>query len=238
MLNRIGVLASGGGSNLAALYEYLRGRAARGGAGGAPEIVLVASDREDAGALARARSWGVPAAVLRERGGDSNQLEALLREHRVELIVLAGYLRLVPRPVVGAFSGRIINVHPALLPAFGGAGMYGERVHRAVLEAGARVTGVTVHFIDEEYDRGAIIAQWPVPVLPGDDPRTLAARVLRIEHILLPRAVCAVARGAIQLGDRHVRTPTPTYSGNEAFILRPENDEQIAEGIAALFPEA
>lgn len=238
MLKRIGVLASGGGSNLAALYEYLHGRGGRGGAAGEPGIALVASDQERAGALERARRWGVPAAVLRDRGGDGGQLEALLREHRVDLIVLAGYLRLVPRPVVAAFAGRMINVHPALLPAFGGAGMYGERVHRAVLESGARVSGATVHFVDEEYDRGAIIAQWPVPVFPGDSAKTLAARVLRVEHLLLPRAVCAVARGAVRLDDgKPLRAPVMDHAGGEAFILQPESDERIAEGIAAMFPD-
>jgi phosphoribosylglycinamide formyltransferase 1 len=239
MLKRIGVLASGGGSNLAALHAYLAGMKLRGGeSADAPEIVLVASDQERAGALERARAWGMPTAVLRERGGDTGQLHELLRAHEVELIVLAGYLRLVPRSVVREYSGRTINVHPALLPAFGGAGMYGERVHKAVLEAGARVTGVTVHFVDDEYDRGAIIAQWPVPVLPEDSVKTLAARVLRVEHILLPRAVCAVARGSIRLGaGRPIRAPVVDNPIDEAFILRAENDEQIAEGIAAMLSD-
>ena len=214
-------------------------RARCGESADVPEIVLVASDQERAGALERARAWGVPAAVLRERGSDTAQLHELLRAHEVELIVLAGYLRLVPRSIVREYSGRTINVHPALLPAFGGAGMYGGRVHQAVIEAGAQVSGVTVHFVDEEYDRGAIIAQWPVPVFPGDSAKTLAARVLRVEHILLPRAVCAVARGSVRLGDGRLipaaEMDNPIY---EAFILRGENDEQIAEGIAAMLPGA
>jgi folate-dependent phosphoribosylglycinamide formyltransferase PurN len=144
----------------------------------------------------------------------------------------------VPRAVVGRYRGRIINVHPTLLPAFGGAGMYGERVHRAVIESGARVTGATVHFVDEEYDRGPIIAQWPVPVFPGDSTRTLAARVLRVEHLLLPRAVCAVARGAVRTdaAGQLIRAPSTDHPGNAAFTLRPEQDEHIAEGIASMFP--
>ena len=159
MLTRIGVLASGGGSNLAALHDYLRAERESGAAGrSVPEIVLVASDQERAGALERARKWGVPSALLADRGADAGQLETLLGEHQVDLIVLAGYLRLVPRSVVGAYRGRIINVHPALLPAFGGAGMYGQRVHSAVIEQGARVSGATVHFVDEDYDRGPIMA--------------------------------------------------------------------------------
>jgi formyltetrahydrofolate-dependent phosphoribosylglycinamide formyltransferase len=240
MLKRIGVLASGGGSNLAALYDHLRLRGESGATRTAvPEIVLVASDQERAGALERARKWDVASAVLADRGADAGHLEALLREHRVELIVLAGYLRLVPRSVVSAYRGRIINIHPALLPAFGGAGMYGQRVHSAVIEQGARVSGATVHFVDEQYDRGPIIAQWPVPVLPGDTPAALAARVLRVEHLLLPRATCAVARGRVRL-DAHGRIARPDGAAvhdEMAFTLRPESDETIVEGIGRILPD-
>jgi folate-dependent phosphoribosylglycinamide formyltransferase PurN len=111
----------------------------------------------------------------------------------VDLVVLAGYLKLVPSDVIAHFRGRIINVHPALLPAFGGKGMYGRRVHEAVLASGARESGATVHLVDEAYDRGAILGQARVPVLPGDDPERLAARVLQVEHRLLPAAVLAAA---------------------------------------------
>jgi formyltetrahydrofolate-dependent phosphoribosylglycinamide formyltransferase len=239
MLKRIGVLASGGGSNLAALYDHLRALS-EGGATRAdvPEIVLVASDHERAGALERARKWGVPSAVLADRGADAGQLEKLLGEHRVDLVVLAGYLRLVPRSVVRTYRGRIINVHPALLPAFGGAGMYGRRVHSAIIEQGARVSGATVHFVDEEYDRGPIIAQWPVPVLPGDAPETLAARVLRVEHLLLPRATCAVAKGGLRLDEkgRLTRPGIERLPDGLAFTLQPESDETIIEGIRRVLP--
>ena len=108
--------------------------------------------------------------------------------------MLAGWLQLVPSEVVARYHGRMVNVHPALLPAFGGKGMYGKRVHQAVIAAGARVSGATVHLVDERYDEGAILAQWPVPVLPGDTPETLAARVLAVEHRILPLAVEALAR--------------------------------------------
>lgn len=240
MLKRIGVLASGGGSNLAALYDHLHMRGESGTTRAElPEIVLVASDQERAGALERARKWGVPSAVLADRGADAGQLEELLREQRVDLIVLAGYLRLVPRSVVHAFSGRIINVHPALLPAFGGEGMYGKRVHSAVIEEGARVSGATVHFVDEEYDRGPIIAQWPVPVLPDDTAATLAARVLRVEHLLLPRAACAVARGSVRL-DEHGRISRADRSelpAGLAFTLEADSDDTIVEGIRRLLPD-
>jgi folate-dependent phosphoribosylglycinamide formyltransferase PurN len=111
----------------------------------------------------------------------------------VDLVVLAGYLKLVPPGVVTRYRGRILNVHPALLPAFGGKGMYGRRVHEAVLASGARESGATVHLVDEVYDRGPILGQVRVPVLPGDDPERLAARVLEAEHRLLPAVVLAAA---------------------------------------------
>ncbi|HEX6910477.1 MAG TPA: formyltransferase family protein, partial [Longimicrobium sp.] len=118
-----------------------------------------------------------------------------LQAHRIDLVVLAGWLQLVPSEVVARYHGRMVNVHPALLPAFGGHGMYGMRVHRAVVASGVRVSGATVHLVDERYDEGAIVAQWPVPVLPGDTPERLAARVLAVEHRILPLAVEALARG-------------------------------------------
>ena len=117
----------------------------------------------------------------------------MLAEARVDLLVLAGYLKLVPAAVTDAFAGRIINIHPALLPQHGGSGMYGQRVHAAVLAAGDNESGATVHLVDAEYDRGAILAQGRVPVAPDDTPATLAARVLAVEHRLLPAAVRAAA---------------------------------------------
>jgi phosphoribosylglycinamide formyltransferase-1 len=195
---RIAVLASGGGTNLQALLDYLRTL----GDKRAGDVVLVASDRPDAGALARAESRGVPTALVQtptsKRG--ARPLDAVLQKHEVDLIALAGYLRLVPLETVERYRGRILNVHPALLPAFGGRGMYGARVHQAVLDAGVAVTGVTVHFVDQAYDRGPTIAQWPVPVLAGDSAASLAARVLRVEHVLYPIAVNAVAAGRVSLG--------------------------------------
>lgn len=192
MKSRIAVLASGGGTNLQALLDYLD---ERGDARGA-DIVLVASDRPQAGALDRARQRGIPAAVLRSpRVPDGCDLLPLMREHRVDFVALAGYLRLLPAELLAEFPNRIVNIHPALLPAFGGAGMYGERVHRAVLMSGARVSGATVHYVDEEYDRGAILAQWPVPVLADDTAQSLAGRVLKVEHVLYPRVIDAVASG-------------------------------------------
>lgn len=186
---RVAVLASGGGSNLQALLDAALDPEA------GFSVVLVVSNRADAGALARAAREGVRTATLREDGQDPGRLLALFAECGADLVVLAGYLKLVPAAVVSAFSGRMLNIHPALLPAFGGPGMYGRRVHQAVLAAGARISGPTVHVVDEIYDHGRILAQWPVPVAADDTPETLAARVLDAEHRLLPAVVRAWARG-------------------------------------------
>lgn len=195
---RVAVLASGGGSNLQALIDHfhpLPRPAAR--------VELVVAGRPGIGALERAERAGIPAQVqdslLRDADAVAEDLLAAFKRHGIDLVVLAGYLRLIPLEVVEHFHGRMLNIHPALLPAFGGTGMYGLRVHQAVLDAGARVTGATVHLVDERYDAGAILAQWPVPVLPGDTPQSLAARVLEIEHLLLPRVVEAVAHGQAEL---------------------------------------
>jgi folate-dependent phosphoribosylglycinamide formyltransferase PurN len=134
----------------------------------------------------------VPVEVLPDPSDAADWLERLAH-HRVDLLVLAGYLKLVPAAVIARYRDRILNVHPALLPAFGGRGMYGHRVHEAVLASGARESGATVHLVDEVYDRGAILAQGRVPVLPDDTPDRLAARVLAVEHRLLPAAVLAAA---------------------------------------------
>ena len=193
---RVAVLASGGGSNLQALLDHLRALGDRRAA----DVVLVASDRADAGALERGRRAGVRVETLASpRHPEGAPLEALLDPERIDLVVLAGYLRLVPAEVTRRFAGRMLNVHPAPLPQFGGAGMYGLRAHRAVIAARAPTSGATVHFVDEVYDHGAVIAHWPVPVLAGDDEHTLAKRVLRAEHLLFPRVVQAVAAGVIQV---------------------------------------
>jgi formyltetrahydrofolate-dependent phosphoribosylglycinamide formyltransferase len=181
---RVAVLVSGGGTNLQALLDTLHDSPNA-------RIARVISDRPDAGALARARRAGVPTSVLRDPT-DAAELLAALRD--AQLVVLAGYLKLVPAAVVAHFRGRMINIHPALLPDFGGPGMYGHRVHEAVLASGATESGATVHFVDEAFDRGAIIAQQKVRVERDDTPHTLAARVLEAEHRLLPRVVLDLAK--------------------------------------------
>ncbi len=190
---QVAVLVSGSGTNLQALLDRFGG-----GADAPVRVSRVLASRAGIGAIERARTSGVEWAVLPAGVSEDELAEAMLREleaARADLAVLAGFLRLVPPAVVRAYRGRILNIHPALLPAFGGPGMYGRRVHEAVLASGARISGPTVHVVDEEYDHGAIVAQWPVPVLEGDDADRLAARVLEVEHRLLPDVVGALAAG-------------------------------------------
>jgi phosphoribosylglycinamide formyltransferase-1 len=197
--SRLAVLASGGGSNLQAIIDHLE----RLGAAAPATIALVVSDRENAGALDRARRRGIAAEHLpRER---EQELLTLLERARVTHVALAGYLRLIPADVVARYRGHMVNVHPALLPAFGGPGMYGRRVHEAVIASGVRVSGPTVHLVDERYDEGAIVAQWPVPVRDGDTADTLAERVLAVEHRIYPPCVAALCAGELRLEpDGHV----------------------------------
>lgn len=189
---RIAVLASGGGSNLQALIDRFHDDP------DAPaRVALLIASRPGIGALQRAEHASIPSIVLDTRPGSDHEgwLMDALDAHRIDLVILAGYLRQVPDEVVERYRNRILNIHPALLPGFGGQGMYGARVHRAVLAAGVKISGATVHLVDERYDEGEIVAQWPVPVLPGDTVESLAARVLRVEHLLLPAVVEALARG-------------------------------------------
>lgn len=213
----VAVFASGGGTNLQALLDHEAEQDAW-------RVAVVVSDREGAGALERARSAGREAVVVPVPGRDPGEVAADTLEHlerlEVGVVLLAGYLRLVPGPVVEAYRRRILNIHPALLPAFGGKGMWGRHVHEAVLASGAKVSGATVHFVDEEYDRGTILAQWPVPVLPADTAETLAARVLRVEHVLYPRAADHLCRavtegrqpGGFRLPDSPFTTPDDDVS--------------------------
>jgi len=218
----VGVLASGSGSNLQALLDRFNL-----GDDSWARVAIVVGSGPGIGALDRARAAAVPVAIAPPPGPDAparpERDAAYLLEHLeaagVELVVLAGYLRLIPQEVVRTYWGRMINIHPALLPSFGGAGLYGRRVHEAVLAAGCRVTGVTIHFVSEEYDRGPIVAQWPVPVFEDDDVSALATRVLRVEHRLLPSVVHAVARGWVSLtrGGRCVWS-RPLY-GQDRFSM-------------------
>lgn len=188
MPSRLAVLASGRGSNLQAIIEHFDNLARERVA----KVTLVASNRADSPALLRAATASIDIAHF-DASDDGAELLALLQKFRIDLVVLAGYLKRIPSKVIREYAGRIVNIHPALLPAFGGEGMYGARVHEAVIASGARETGVTVHLVDDEYDRGAIIAQWRVSVDESDTPDTLAARVLNVEHVVYPRVVEMVA---------------------------------------------
>lgn len=208
---RVAVFASGGGTNLQALLDH------EASDRDCPyRVVLVVSDRDSAGALDRARDAGREAVVVsvsgRELGEVGDEMLGILEGAGIGMVCLAGYLRLIPAALVRAFPKRMLNIHPALLPGFGGKGMYGMHVHRAVLASGATFSGPTVHFVDEEYDTGSIVAQWPVPVHEGDTPESLAGRVLHAEHRLFPACAAALAR-AIRAGEslKPLRLPDDAF---------------------------
>lgn len=200
---RLGVLASGGGTNFQAVLSQSL-------SGGIPaEVAVVISNNSRSGALQRARDHGIAQSHLSGRThSDPADLDAAIEgtllEHRVDLVLLAGYMKKLGSRTLGTYENRILNVHPALLPAFGGQGMYGRRVHQAVLASGATVSGVTVHLVDAHYDTGPIVAQETVPVLEDDTAETLGARVLSLEHTLFPAVVSLFATGSVVVNDGKV----------------------------------
>lgn len=199
---RLGVLVSGGGRSLENLV--LRSRA-----GTLPaDVALVVSNSARAGALERAERLGVPSRVVRptdhaDEAAFGTAVFAALAEAGVDLVVLAGYLVRLPMPA--AWAGRVLNIHPSLLPAFGGRGFYGHHVHDAVVRAGVKVTGCTVHFVDEEYDRGPILLQRTVPVRFEDDADAVAARVFEAEKEALPEAIRLVVERRVDVEGGRVR---------------------------------
>lgn len=199
----IAVFASGRGSNFQAILNAINeGRLPA-------RVTLLVSNNSNSGALELARSQHIPAVHLSQKLFPSEeqyvgQLLELLRSHDVELIALAGYMKRVPTQVIRQYRNRIVNIHPALLPAFGGAGMYGIHVHEAVIASRAKITGATVHIVDEEYDKGPIVIQKSVEVMPDDTPETLAARVLPVEHEIYPKALAAFARNQVHIEGRRV----------------------------------
>ena len=199
----IGVLASHGGTNLQAIID-----ACAAGSLDA-EIRVVISNNSRSLALSRARRARVPAIHLSSATHPApalldNTIAETLDLYGVELVALAGYMKKLGPQILSRYRNRVLNVHPSLLPKFGGRGMYGERVHSAVLAAGESVSGVSVHLVDEEYDQGPVIAQSQVAVVPGDTPETLAARVLETEHALYPQTIQRIASGDVNL-DRVAR---------------------------------
>ena len=203
---RIAVFVSGGGTNLQALIDGIENKTLTG-----CEIATVISSKADAFALERARKHQIPCVHMSKKLFENEEcfaeaLKAHLQQASVDLLVTAGYLSLIPENVVTLYTDKIINVHPALMPAFSGKGFYGLTPHKKVLEYGAKVTGATVHFADCEYDHGAVIAQKAIAVLDEDTPESLQLRVMKeCEQVLLPAVVQAIAEGRIHKKGRQVQ---------------------------------
>jgi phosphoribosylglycinamide formyltransferase-1 len=200
---RIAVFASGNGTNLQAIIDAST-------KGDLPaEISLVVSNKADSYALKRANKHNIPAFYISSVDFDNrnnfvNSMKSKLEEERIDFIALAGYMRKIPPEIVTQFQHRITNIHPALLPSFGGKGMYCLRVHRTVLEYGCKVSGVTIHLVDNIFDHGPIIAQQCVQVLENDTPETLAERIMIQEHILYPKVLKWFAEDRVLIHNRHV----------------------------------
>jgi phosphoribosylglycinamide formyltransferase-1 len=203
---RVGALASGGGSNLQAIMD----NCAAGKIDA--EVVVVISDVA-CGALERAERAGIPAVLIdrrdKERFPTRQAFDEVvierLQQYQVDLVCHAGYLRIMTERIFEIYEGRIMNIHPALLPAFGGKGMWGHHVHQAVLDSGCKLSGCTVHFVSQEVDAGPIILQRAVPVEEDDTPNTLAARILPYEHELYSQAIQLFAEGRLSIKGRRVR---------------------------------
>lgn len=201
---KIAVLASGEGTNLQAIIDVIKEGRLKA------EIRVVISNNSGSGALRRARKEGLFGLHLSHKQFFApeefdQELLKILKEREVELVCLAGYMKLLSPRVISAYRNRILNIHPALLPAFGGKGMYGQRVHQAVIEYGVKLTGVTVHLVDEKYDHGPIVLQRAIPVLENDDAENLSQRVLEVEHKLYPEAIRLFAEGRVKVEGRKVR---------------------------------
>ena len=200
---RIGILASHGGSNFQAIFDRCVSREIPA------QVGVVISNNSRSGAIERAERQGLPWAHLsshthRDPEDLDGAILTCLKDHGSDLVVLAGYMKKLGARTLAVYTDRILNIHPGLLPAFGGQDMYGERVHRAVLESGARVSGATVHLVDEHYDTGPIVAQEVVKVYAGDTPESLAARVLAVEHTLYPAVVRLFAERRVSIEGRRV----------------------------------
>ena len=198
---RVGVLVSGGGTNLQAILDAMDSGRIKN-----VQVEVVISNNAGAYALERARAKGIEALCVSPKSFASREAfnEALLEtvdRYSLDLIVLAGFLVTIPPAMIQKYRNRIINVHPSLIPSFCGVGYYGLKVHEAALARGVKVTGATVHFVDEGVDSGPILLQWAVDVLPGDDPKTLQRRVMeQAEWIILPEAIDRIANGEIAIG--------------------------------------
>lgn len=180
---RIAIFASGSGTNAQAIIDYFARRKTA-------EVALVASNKEDAYVLERARNAAVPAwHFTSQMLKQETPVLDKLRKHRIDFIVLAGFLLKIPDAIIAAYSAKIINIHPALLPLYGGKGMYGMKVHTAVIEAGEKESGITIHYVNQEYDKGDVIYQARCPVHAEDTPESLAQRIHTLEHKYFPRVI-------------------------------------------------
>jgi phosphoribosylglycinamide formyltransferase-1 len=203
-VTNIAVFASGHGTNFQAIIDGIESGYIKNA-----KIALCLVDRKEAGALDRAEKHGIPTAVV-ERDVFASQKDfedAIANETNkvsVDLILLAGFMKILSPTFISQYQRRIMNIHPALLPSFGGKGLYGLKVHQAVLDYGTKITGCTVHFVDEECDHGPIIIQAPVPVQDDDTPETLAKRVLEQEHKIYPEAVRLYCEGKLEITGRRV----------------------------------
>lgn len=202
---KVAVLVSGGGTNLQAIIDAVKTKKIKN-----VKLALVLSNNPDAYALVRAEKAGIEKLVLiekkyRTRLEYAKTLVKELKKRKIELICLAGFMIILDPYFIRHFKNRILNIHPALLPAFGGTGMYGHHVHEAVLKSGAKFSGCTVHFVDEGCDTGPIILQKVVPVLDDDTPKSLAKRILRFEHKIYPEAVRLFSEGRLKIMGKRVR---------------------------------
>ncbi len=201
-MKNIAVFASGGGTNFKSIHRFIQSGEIAGC------IVLTVSNNPDSDSIIYAKKNKISTLVINKvlypNPADQRKLfiQALV-DNKVDLICLAGYMKLLPKSIVHQYQNRILNVHPALLPQFGGKGYYGLKVHQAVIASGVKESGVTVHFVDEEYDHGQIIAQEKVEVLNDDTPETLAERILKVEHKLYPQVVKAFCEDRIIWENNH-----------------------------------
>lgn len=183
MGKNIAILASGNGTNAENIIRFFNEK-------GTASVVLVLTNRRKVFVLERARNLSVPAECFtKDEWSDGSAVIESLRRHEVDFVVLAGFLARVPENVLQEFPGRMVNIHPSLLPKFGGKGMYGNHVHQAVIDAGETESGITIHYVNECYDEGAIICQYKCPVLPNDTADTLAARIHKLEYEYYPKVI-------------------------------------------------
>ncbi len=186
-MNKIAIFASGSGSNAENIVNFFKlSEVAR--------VVLILSDNKDAYVFERARKIDVPSQYFQPDDLKNGKVLETLLNHQIDFIVLAGYLKLFPQSIIEEFPHRIVNIHPALLPKFGGKGMYGDRVHQAVIESGDRESGITIHFVNKNYDDGAIVFQAKCPVLPDDKPETLAQRIHQLEYEFFPKIIASLLK--------------------------------------------